>query len=88
MAEENNLDGATNPNPFSYGFAIKLDVTNYEMWSKTFDIFVIGYKKEYIQKNMNLEKIEKYVTWKKDNNILMAWIMNSVKLKIANGLCY
>lgn len=44
---------------------IKLDWSNYEMWST-----VKGHKKNIIDEEPK-DKVEKYVNWEEDNNIVM-----------------
>ncbi|KAF3783210.1 hypothetical protein EJ110_NYTH32574 [Nymphaea thermarum] len=76
-------------NPFSYGSTIKLDGSNYEIWSRVFMMSVIGHQKEHvIEENETVEKSGKYVSWKGDNNIVMSWIMNSVQPQIASTIAY
>ncbi|KAF3771748.1 hypothetical protein EJ110_NYTH59672 [Nymphaea thermarum] len=76
-------------NPFSYGSTVKLDGSNYEIWSRVFMMSVIGHEKEHvIEENEPVEKSEKYASWKGDNNIVMSWIMNSVQPQIASTIAY
>ncbi|KAF3790652.1 hypothetical protein EJ110_NYTH16100 [Nymphaea thermarum] len=76
-------------NPFSYGSTVKLDGSNYEIWSRVFMMSVIGHQKEHvIEEKEPVEKSGKYVSWKGDNNIVMSWIMNSVQPQIASTIAY
>ncbi|KAF3786509.1 hypothetical protein EJ110_NYTH11716 [Nymphaea thermarum] len=76
-------------NSFSYGSTVKLDGSNYEIWSRVFMMSVIGHQKEHvIEENEPVEKSGKYVSWKGDNNIVMSWIMNSVQSQIASTIAY
>ncbi|KAF3777265.1 hypothetical protein EJ110_NYTH46202 [Nymphaea thermarum] len=76
-------------NPFSYGSTVKLDGSNYEIWSRVFMMSVIGHQNEHvIEENEPVEKSGKYVYWKEDNNIVMSWIMNSVQPQIASTIAY
>ncbi|KAF3771522.1 hypothetical protein EJ110_NYTH60180 [Nymphaea thermarum] len=50
---------------------------------------VIGHQKEHvIEENEPVEKSGKYSSWKRDNNIVMSWIMNSVQPQIASTITY
>ncbi|KAF3772040.1 hypothetical protein EJ110_NYTH58916 [Nymphaea thermarum] len=76
-------------NPFSYGSTVKLDGSNYEIWSRVFMMSVIGHEKEHvIEENELVEKSGKYASWKGDNNIVMSWHMNSVQPQIASTIAY
>ncbi|XP_049936413.1 uncharacterized protein LOC126410518 [Nymphaea colorata] len=94
MADSSRLEGSNEykmaENSFSYGTTIKLDGSNYEIWSRVFMMSVAGHKKKYvIEEDEPLEKKGKYATWDEDNNIVMAWIMNSVESRIAPTIaCY
>ncbi|KAF3780517.1 hypothetical protein EJ110_NYTH38653 [Nymphaea thermarum] len=73
----------------SYGITIKLDGSNYEIWSRVFMMSVAGHKKKYIlEEDEPLEKKGIYATWDEDNNIVMSWIMNSVECRIAPMIAY
>ncbi|KAF3772343.1 hypothetical protein EJ110_NYTH58210 [Nymphaea thermarum] len=74
----------------SYGTTIKLDGSNYEIWSRVFMMSVASHRKKYIlEEDEPLEKKENYATWDEDNNIVMSWIMNSVESCIAPTIaCY
>ncbi|KAF3781014.1 hypothetical protein EJ110_NYTH37632 [Nymphaea thermarum] len=76
-------------NTFSYGSTVKLDGSNYEIWSRVFMMSVIRHEKEHvIEENEHVEKSGKYASWKGDNNIVMSWIMNSVQPQMASTIAY
>ncbi|KAF3771961.1 hypothetical protein EJ110_NYTH56987 [Nymphaea thermarum] len=76
-------------NSFSYGTTIKLDGSNYEIWSRVFMMSVAGHRKKYIlEEDEPLEKKGIYATWDEDNNIVMSWILNSVESRIAPTIAY
>ncbi|KAF3783314.1 hypothetical protein EJ110_NYTH30338 [Nymphaea thermarum] len=52
-------------------------------------MLAIGHEKEHvIEENEPFEKSGKYASWKRDNNIVMSWIMNSVQPQIASTIAY
>ncbi|KAF3777993.1 hypothetical protein EJ110_NYTH44602 [Nymphaea thermarum] len=93
MADSSRLEGSNEykmaGNSFSYGTPIKLDGSNYEIWSRVFMMSVAGHRKKYIlEKDEPLEKTRKYDAWNEDNNIVMSWIRNSVGSRIAPTIAY
>ncbi|KAF3785551.1 hypothetical protein EJ110_NYTH27505 [Nymphaea thermarum] len=76
-------------NSFSYGTTIKLNGSNYEIWSRVFIMSVAGHEKKYIlEEDEPIEKKWIYAAWDEDNYIVMSWIMNSVESNIAPTIAY
>ncbi|KAF3779027.1 hypothetical protein EJ110_NYTH42346 [Nymphaea thermarum] len=76
-------------NSFSYGTMIKLNGSNYEIWSRVFIMSVAGHMKKYIlEEDEPIEKKRIYAAWDEDNYIVMSWIMNSVESHIAPTIAY
>ncbi|KAF3786683.1 hypothetical protein EJ110_NYTH24850 [Nymphaea thermarum] len=76
-------------NSFSYGTTIKLNGSNYEIWSRVFIMSVVGHRKKYIlEEDEPIEKKGIYAAWDEDNYIVMSWIMNSVESHIAPTIAY
>ncbi|KAF3792378.1 hypothetical protein EJ110_NYTH10418 [Nymphaea thermarum] len=76
-------------NSFSYGTTIKLNGSNYEIWSRVFIMSVAGHRKKYIlEEDEPIEKKGIYAAWDEDNYIVMSWIMNSVESHIAPTIAY
>ncbi|KAF3786845.1 hypothetical protein EJ110_NYTH24303 [Nymphaea thermarum] len=76
-------------NSFSYGTTMKLNGSNYEIWSRVFIMSVAGHRKKYIlEEDEPIEKKGIYAAWDEDNYIVMSWIMNSVEAHIAPTIAY
>ncbi|KAF3782905.1 hypothetical protein EJ110_NYTH33452 [Nymphaea thermarum] len=76
-------------NSFSYGTTIKLNGSNYEIWSKVFIMSVAGHRKRYVlEEDEPTEKRGKYLAWEKDNYIVVSLIMNNVESHIAPTIAY
>ncbi|KAF3776054.1 hypothetical protein EJ110_NYTH48327 [Nymphaea thermarum] len=93
MANNIKSDGSTEykmaGNSFSYGTTIKLNGSNYEIWSRVFIMSVAGRRKKYIlEEDEPTEKKRIYAAWDEDNYIVMSWIMNSVESHIAPTIAY
>ncbi|KAF3780475.1 hypothetical protein EJ110_NYTH39156 [Nymphaea thermarum] len=73
---EGSTDYKMAGNSFSYGTTMKLNGSNYEIWSRVFIMSVAGHRKKYI------------LAWDEDNYIVMSWIMNSVESHIAPTIAY
>lgn len=68
---------------------MKLEEINNALWPRIFLMSVKGHEKEHILTEPKpKEKAEKYVTWIKDNDMICAWIMNSVVPRIGNEIMY
>ncbi|XP_049932639.1 uncharacterized protein LOC126409898 [Nymphaea colorata] len=93
MAENSKSEGSTDykmaGNSFSYGTTMKLNGSNYEIWSRVFIMSVAGHRKKYIlEEDEPIEKKGIYAAWDEDNYIVMSWIMNSVESHIAPTIAY
>ncbi|KAF3785131.1 hypothetical protein EJ110_NYTH28778 [Nymphaea thermarum] len=93
MAENSKSEGPADykmaGNSFSYGTTMKLNGSNYEIWSRVFIMSVAGHRKKYIlEEDEPIEKKGIYAAWDEDNYIVMSWIMNSVESHIAPTIAY
>ncbi|KAF3784837.1 hypothetical protein EJ110_NYTH29574 [Nymphaea thermarum] len=76
-------------NLLSFGSTVKLDGSNYEIWSRVFMMSVKGHRKKHvIEEEELLIKTRKYSTWEEDNNIVMSWIVNSAQAHITPTIAY
>ncbi|KAF3777146.1 hypothetical protein EJ110_NYTH46591 [Nymphaea thermarum] len=76
-------------NLLSFGSTVKLDGSNYEIWSRVFMMSIKGHKKKHvIEEEEPLTKTGKYSTWEENNNIVMSWIMNSMQAHITPTIAY
>lgn len=57
-------------NPFSYGTSIKLNGSDYDIWSPSFLIFIKGHEKNHLIEEVELtDNTGKHSPWKKENSM-------------------
>ncbi|KAF3782568.1 hypothetical protein EJ110_NYTH33870 [Nymphaea thermarum] len=74
--------------PFS-NLITKMNGGNYEMWAMQVKRTLIAHDKEHlILEPEPVQKVGKYVTWFKDNSLVMVWIVDTLSQDIANEVLH
>ncbi|KAF3774332.1 hypothetical protein EJ110_NYTH51987 [Nymphaea thermarum] len=74
--------------PFS-SLITKMNGGNYEMWAMQVKRTLIAHDKEHlILEPEPVQKVGKYVTWFKDNSLVMVWIVGTLSQDIANEVLH
>ncbi|KAF3795452.1 hypothetical protein EJ110_NYTH04721 [Nymphaea thermarum] len=74
--------------PFS-SLITKMNGGNYEMWAMQVKRTLIAHDKELlILEPEPVQKVGKYVTWCKDNSLVMVWIVGTLSQDIANEVLH
>ncbi|KAF3775667.1 hypothetical protein EJ110_NYTH49929 [Nymphaea thermarum] len=80
--------GEMKSSPFS-SLITKMNGGNYEMWAMQVKRTLIAHDKEHlILEPEPVQKVGKYVTWFKDNFLVMVWIVGTLSQDIANEVLH
>ncbi|KAF3776309.1 hypothetical protein EJ110_NYTH48059 [Nymphaea thermarum] len=80
--------GEMKSSPFS-SIINKMNGGNYEMWAMQVKRTLIAHDKEHlILEPEPVQKVGKYITWFKDNSLVMVWIVGTLSQDIANEVLH